>query len=266
MPAPNRRLNILLLGGSSEASALASRLSGDARFTAVLSLAGRTASPKTSPIAQRLGGFGGVEGLADYIARQGVDAVVVALHPFAARMRANAVAAARLKATPLLILDRPAWRPQTGDRWTCVPDMAAAAAALGPKPRRVLLTVGRQDLAPFKDQPQHAYLARSIDAPVADDLPQDAEILLARGPFTPADERRLLSEGRIDIVVTKNAGASATEAKLTAARALGLPVIMVDRPPRPESAGDDLFVSSVEAVWGWLVGRHHSSGATERGV
>jgi precorrin-6A/cobalt-precorrin-6A reductase len=266
MPAPDRPLNILLLGGSSEASSLATRLSADARFTAVLSLAGRTASPKGPPIAQRVGGFGGGTGLADYLAEHGVDALVVALHPFAARMRANALAAACLTTTPLLIIDRPPWRPAAGDRWTRVPDMAAAARAIGGEPQRVLLTVGRQDLAPFKAEPQHAYLARSIEVPSPLDLPPGAEVLLARGPFTLADEQRLLSARKIDVVVTKNAGASATEAKLTAARTLGLRVIMVDRPPRPPSAGDDLFVSDVDAALDCLTRLHQTSGATERGV
>lgn len=266
MPVTRRPLNILLLGGSSEASAFASRLSGDARFDPVLSLAGRTASPKASGVRQRVGGFGGVEGLANYIADQSVDAIVIALHPFAARMRANAITAASLRQTQLIIIDRPPWRAIAGDHWTCVPDMATAAWALGEKPKRVLLTVGRQDLAPFRDQPQHAYLARSIDPPIAADLAPGAEVLLARGPFTPADEQRLLSERQIDVVVTKNAGASATEAKLIAARALGLSVIMVDRPPSPKGAGDDLFVSSVDAAWDWLVRLHHSVGSMARGV
>lgn len=259
-------LKILLLGGSSEASALATRLCGDARFDAVLSLAGRTAAPKASPIARRSGGFGGGTGLAAYLEAEKVDALVVALHPFAARMRRNAIDAATARPTPLIILDRPAWSAQPGDCWTCVADMTAAARALGPEPRRVFLTVGRQDLAPFKDQPQHTYLARSIDVPTPADLPEGAEVLLARGPFTEADERRLLSDHQIEVIVTKNAGASATLAKLAAARALGLRVVMVDRPPRPDSARDDLFVSSVDAVWDWLVGLHHSSGAMERGV
>ncbi|MHB8283743.1 MAG: cobalt-precorrin-6A reductase [Caulobacteraceae bacterium] len=259
-------LNILLLGGSSEASALADRLSGDARFNAVLSLAGRTAKPKPAPISQRFGGFGGVAGLIDYLARERVDALVVALHPFAAQMRGHAIAAATAQRTPLLIVDRPPWHPQPGDHWTCVADMMQAAQALGVAPQRVLLTVGRQDLAPFKSCPQHAYFARSIDAPQTGDLPANTELLLARGPFSVADEQALLSARRIDVIVTKNAGAQATEAKLTAARALDLPVIMVERPPRPSGAHDNLFAPSVAAAWAWLVGLHHSSGATERGV
>jgi precorrin-6A/cobalt-precorrin-6A reductase len=259
-------LNILLLGGSSEASALATRLSGDARFKAVLCLAGRTASPKPSPLPQRVGGFGGAAGLARYLEVEQVDALLVALHPFAARMRANAIEAARLRPTPLLILDRPPWRAHAGDRWTCVPDVAAAALALGHEPKRVLLTVGRQDLAPFKAQPQHAYLARSIEAPNPDDLPKGANVLLARGPFTQADEQSLLIEHGIDIVVTKNAGAGATEAKLAAARALGLQVIMIERPARPVGARDEQFVPDVDAAWTWLVARHHACDPTERGV
>ncbi len=256
-------LNVLILGGSSEASALAASLAGDARFDAVLSLAGRTAQPAGSPLASRSGGFGGVQRLVDYLETHRVDALVVATHPFAARMRANAVAAARLRPTPLLIVDRPAWTPQAGDRWTVVADMAAAAEALGAEPRKVLLTVGRQELEPFVAAPQHAYLVRSIDAP--EHLLANAELILARGPFSEADERQLIVERGVEVLVTKNAGGDATEAKLAAARALGLPVVVVARLPLPNLAGlDAQVVADAQAALSWLT--HQASSATERGV
>lgn len=256
-------LNVLILGGSSEASTLAASLVGDARFNAVLSLAGRTAQPATSPLASRSGGFGGVERLADYLQTHRVDALVVATHPFAAQMRSNAVAAARLRPTPLLIVDRPAWTPQAGDRWTVVSDMAAAAEALGPAPRRVLLTVGRQDLAPFIATPQHAYLVRSIDPP--EHLPAHAELILARGPFSEADERRLMRDRQVEVLVSKNAGGDATAAKLAAARALNLPVVMLARPPLPDLKGLDAeLAADAPAALAWLA--HQASSATERGV
>jgi precorrin-6A/cobalt-precorrin-6A reductase len=256
-------LKVLILGGSSEASALASALAGDPRFDAVLSLAGRTQTPAASPLPRRSGGFGGVQGLADYLTAERIDALVVATHPFATQMRRNAVAAIRLRPTPLLIIDRPSWTALPGDRWTCVPDTTAAARALGETPRRVLLTVGRQDLVPFGAHAQHSYLVRSIDPPA--DLPAGAELILDRGPFTETGERRLMEQRRVEVLVTKNAGAAATGAKLVAARALGVEVIMVDRPPLPDIEGlDAQVVEDANQALDWL--SHQARSPTERGV
>jgi precorrin-6A/cobalt-precorrin-6A reductase len=256
-------LKVLILGGSSEASALANKVAGDARFDAVLSLAGRTQTPTASPIPRRIGGFGGAQGLADYLDVQTIEALVVAVHPFAAQMRRNAVAAVRLRPTPLLIVDRPPWTPQPGDRWTRVRDMDGAAQALGAAPRRVLLTVGRQDLAPFAAQPHHSYLVRSIDRPQG--APAGAELILDRGPFTPDNEQRLMAERGVEVVVTKNAGGDATAAKLAAARTLGLQVVIVDRPPLPDLGGlDAQVVADANRALGWL--SHQARSATERDV
>jgi precorrin-6A/cobalt-precorrin-6A reductase len=256
-------LKVLILGGSSEASALAAAIAGDARFDALLSLAGRTQTPAASPLPCRSGGFGGAQGLADYLRAERFDALLVAVHPFAAQMRRNAVAAVRLRPTPLLIVDRPAWTPQPGDRWTCAPDMVAAARALGETPRRVLLTVGRQDLAPFAAHAQHTYLVRSIDPPA--DAPAGAELILDRGPFTEPAERRLMAERGVEVLVTKNAGGGATAAKLAAARALGLEVVMVDRPSLPDLEGLDVqVVADADQALDWL--SHQTRSPTERGV
>ncbi|CAN7325511.1 cobalt-precorrin-6A reductase [Phenylobacterium sp. LjRoot225] len=253
-------LRVLILGGSAEASALARLLADDDRFAPVLSLAGRTKAPVLPPIPHRIGGFGGVESLARWLGDPGADLLVCATHPFAAQMRRNAVEAARRTGTPMLIVERPAWSPVEGDSWTGVADMAQAAQALGQAPRRVLLTVGRKDLAPFVEAPQHDYLIRSIDAPPAEGLPPRAQVITARPPFGEACERRLLEARRIEVVVTKNSGGGDTAAKLAAARALSLPVILVERPLAPDLSGLDVqhAVDGPEAL-AWLEARHEAA-------
>jgi precorrin-6A/cobalt-precorrin-6A reductase len=252
------RRRILILGGSSEATALIRALGADARVEPVLSLAGRTRAPVLPEIACRIGGFGGVEGLAAYL-RTGFAACVNATHPFAARMSANAVAAAEASGVPLLRILRPAWIAGVGDAWHEVVDMRAAAQALGARPRRVLLTIGQKDLAAFTEMPQHDYVIRSIDPPRGA-LPPHAEIVNARGPFDAAGEMALLRERAIEIIVTKNSGGTATEAKLAAARMLGLPVVMVARPR--ESPAET--VPDVEAALAWLA--RHVGASTLRGA
>ena len=255
------RLKILLLGGTAEASALAQRIAEDGRFDGALSLAGVTRSPMASPLATRTGGFGGADGLAAYLRRHGIGALVDATHPFASAMSVNAAAAAVSAAVPCIAVCRPAWEERPGDRWTRVPGIPAAAAALGAAPQTVFLTVGRKELAPFRAAAQHRYIVRSVDPPPAEDLPANATVIAARGPFAPDDEERLLRDRGIETVVTKNSGGSATAAKLTAARRLGLPVIMVERPPAPADS-----VATAEEAWQWLLARHAEAASARRGV
>jgi len=223
-------MRVLILGGTAEASAIALALAGDKRFAPVLSLAGRTKAPVAPPIPWRIGGFGGTEGLAAYLRREAIAALIDATHPFAARMKANAARAAAEAGVPRVAVLRPAWQAEEGDQWIEVADMAAGFAALGSVSRRVFLSIGRRDLAVFG--PPHTYLIRSVDPP--DALPANATAIAARGPFAEADERALLAGNRIEVLVTKNAGGAATAGKLAAARALRLPVVMVARPPPPE--------------------------------
>lgn len=239
---------ILILGGTTEASALARLLAARPEIPALLSLAGRTRQPATPPIAHRIGGFGGIEGLTRFLAEHGVAAVVDATHPFADQISVHALAACRENDTPLLALRRPPWQAVAGDRWTEVADAAEAARALGSTPRRVFLTVGRLELDAFLDAPQHDYLVRTVDPP--DRLPPRARLILARGPFAEDDERRLLVEARIEVVATKNSGGSATYGKIAAARALGLPVVLMRRPEAPEVPA----VETAEAAMAWIEG------------
>jgi precorrin-6A/cobalt-precorrin-6A reductase len=262
--------HILVLGGTTEASALATALA-ERGERAVLSYAGRVAQPKAQPIAVRVGGFGGVAGLLAYLRSQRISHVVDATHPFAAQMSRHAVAAAAQAGVPLLALSRPPWMPSPGDRWQALPSMAAAVAALAGPPQRVMLALGRLHLAEFAAQPQHHYLLRLVDVPEqVPPLPLHTA-LIARGPFDLAGDTELLLAHRIDCIVCKNAGGSGAQAKLLAARALGLPVLMVQRPP----SADCHVVSSVAEVLQWLLhggpaatvgAAGTASAATERGV
>ncbi|MFC9702393.1 cobalt-precorrin-6A reductase [Streptomyces sp. NPDC056943] len=223
-------MHVLILGGTTEARALAGLLHGTVRVTS--SLAGRVASPRLPAGEVRIGGFGGVDGLVAWVREHGVDAVIDATHPFAERISFNAARAAATAHVPLLALRRPGWVPVDGDRWVSVPSLDAAAGALDGLGDRVFLTTGRLGLAAFADRPEW-FLVRSVDAPDAP-MPARTEVLLDRGPFTLDGERELLARHRIDVLVTKDSGGAATAPKLTAAREAGIPVVVVRRPPVPE--------------------------------
>ncbi|MBT0772214.1 cobalt-precorrin-6A reductase [Kineosporia sp. J2-2] len=239
---------VLVLGGTGEGRGLASGLTAQG-IAVTSSLAGRVSSPRLPEGEVRVGGFGGVEGLTEYLTAQGFSAVVDATHPFAARITANAAAACRATGTPLLVLHRPPWQPQPGDRWTSAPDIPGAAALLEATPAttRVLLTTGRQETRAFAPLPQHFWL-RAVEPPDGP-LPEHCRIILDRGPFTLDAERKLLHENRIDVLVTKNSGGPMTAAKLAAAREAGVGVIMVERPPLPPGVPT---VSAVESALSWL--------------
>ncbi|WP_082772261.1 cobalt-precorrin-6A reductase [Actinoplanes sp. TFC3] len=249
-------LRILLLGGTTEARALADRVAGEGPAAraglarealdggafadgdsgrgveVVSSLAGRTSAPLLPRGEVRIGGFGGVDGLKRYLHEQRIDALVDATHPFAATMTSHAVAAAEATGLPLLILRRPGWTAQTGDVWHRVESVPAAAALVPSIGERVFLTTGRQSIAAFAELDTCWFLSRSVEAP-APPVPPRLEILLDRGPFTIDGERDLLRRHRVDVLVTKNSGGDT--AKLDAARAEAVPVILVDRPPLPKS-------------------------------
>lgn len=219
----------------------------EAGLDAVYSYAGRTAAPVAAPLPTRIGGFGGVAGLAAWLRDNGISHVIDATHPFATRISRNAVAACAETGLPLIALERPAWVAQDGDRWTCVADIAGAVAALPAVPAIVFLAIGRQNLEDFRARPEHRYVLRLVDAPEAPPLP-GAEVVVDRGPFTEAGDIALMQDHSVQLVVAKNAGGSGASAKLGAARALGLPVIMIDRPASP----DKRAVGTVAEVMDWL--------------
>ena len=240
-------LNVLILGGTTEASVLARQVAGNPRLAPILSLAGRTTNPRAQPIATRTGGFGGIKGLVRYLRDEAIEAVIDATHPYADQMSAHAVAACRETGVPLASLVRPEWQAEAGDRWQVVPSFDTAASALGATPRRVFLSLGRQELHVFAAAPQHHYIARLIERPERADLPPDLRLVQARGPFDREAELRLLTEEQIDVMVSKNSGGDATYAKIEAARALALPVVMVARPQKP--AGQVLTDIEQAVVW-----------------
>lgn len=239
---------VLILGGTSEARALAGELAG--AHTVISSLAGRTSRPLLPAGEVRVGGFGGVAGLASFLVERQVGALVDATHPFAARISANASAAARRSGVPLLHLRRPGWEAGDGDVWHRVPDLAEAAALLPRLGRRVFLTTGRQEISAFAGNDQW-FLARSVEPPEPP-MPVRLAVVLDRGPFTLDGERRLLAEHRIDVLVSKDSGGPAP--KLAAAREGGIPVVLVDRPPLP--AGE--VVASVAEAVAWVTRRRYA--------
>ncbi|MEO7262813.1 MAG: cobalt-precorrin-6A reductase [Jatrophihabitantaceae bacterium] len=278
---------VLILGGTAEARELAAALVGLPGVRPVSSLAGRVADPALPAGEVRIGGFGGAAGLTGWLAAERISAVVDATHPFAATISWSAAQAAATVGIPILALRRPGWTQRPGDDWCRQPSTTAAAAALqglaraglagedlasdgpageglasdGPAPgrlthdgpvpggpiERVFLTIGRTGLAPFAGLDRHWFLIRSIEPPQPP-LPSRHQLLLARGPFSVAQEVALMREHRVQALVTKDSGGPLTEAKLVAARELGLPVLLIQRPPLPDVA----TVLTVKAARDWV--------------
>jgi precorrin-6A/cobalt-precorrin-6A reductase len=236
---------VLVLGGMTEARELAGRLAARSNIDVILSLAGRTREPIQYPVPLRIGGFGGVRGLIDYINERQLDLMIDATHPFAEQMSRHAAFAASETGVPFFVLSRPAWQKADGDRWTDADSIVDAVAKLGAKPRRVFAAIGRQELSPLEAAPHHFYLVRSVD-PIEPPLSvPDARYICERGPFQVSAERKLLAHEKIDAILAKNSGGAASYAKIEAARKLGIEVVLVRRPRR----GDAETVENVlEAV------------------
>ncbi|GAA3895101.1 cobalt-precorrin-6A reductase [Streptomyces lacrimifluminis] len=252
--------HVLILGGTAEARSLAELLAAGTRLPSLRvtnSLAGRVSAPRLPPGEVRVGGFGGAEGLAEWLRAHRVDVLIDATHPFAETISFHAARAAAAAHVPLLALRRPGWVPVEGDDWHWAGSLAEAAALLPALGRRVFLTTGRLGLAAFAVAALDElwFLVRSVDAPEPPH-PARMEVLLDRGPFTldgedgKPGERELLRRHRIDVVVTKDSGGPATAPKLTAAREAGLPVVVVRRPAVPEGVP---VADSPEQALQWLM-------------
>jgi precorrin-6A/cobalt-precorrin-6A reductase len=241
---------LLILGGTAEAAALAraalTRFGDDISVTT--SLAGRTERPGPIPGQVRIGGYGGAAGLAAYLAAHGIDRLIDATHPFAARISAEARQACEMTGVPRLTLRRPPWRRHPLDRWIEVDDMTAAAGIVSRIGRRAWLTIGASEIARFSAVTGVRFLVRLVDPPRRPLPLRFCQVVVGRGPFTLAGERHLIARHAINVLVCKASGGTATEAKLIAAREFSLPVVMLRRPsPEP---GD--VVESVEAALEWL--------------
>lgn len=235
---------ILILGGTTEARELAGILVA-AGHDVTTSLAGRTDTPRFPEGAVRMGGFGGKEGLAAYLKSSLIEMVVDATHPFAAEISANALAAAADAQVPLIRLERPAWAEPSGAIWIEVGSTLDAVNAL-PRGARVLLTVGRQDLGDFLAHTSAHFVARMIEVPPG--LPEDWDVIAARGPFTLEGETELMEEHAITHLVTKNSGGAQVEAKLAAATQLSIPIIVIRRPRLPKAETVDSVAWAQEAI------------------
>lgn len=251
MPVPI----VLILGGTSEARELASRLDARPGLRVVSSLAGRVRDPALPAGEVRVGGFGGADGLAAWLTDQHISAVIDATHPFAEHISANAAVACGQTGTPLLRVIRPQWTPGEGDTWYEARSLTEAANLLPGLGRRVFLTTGRQGLAAFAPLRQTWFLIRCVDSP-ADPMPPQRQVILARGPYDAAAERALMRQHQIDVLVTKNSGGELTAGKLAAARDLGIVVVMVSRPALAAAPS----CPSVADAENWLLRQLHRSG------
>jgi precorrin-6A/cobalt-precorrin-6A reductase len=249
IPPSSSGRSVLILGGTAEARALAAALAAQG-LEVTSSLAGRVANPALPAGAVRIGGFGGADGLAQYLRDNGFGAVVDATHPFAARMTDNAVAACEAVGVPLLRLARPGWADHPdASGWRWVDGFDSAATVAGELGNRIFLTTGRTTLVHFRSLPAGFVLVRLVDAP-DEHFPAAWQAIRSRGPYTVDGERALLAEFGIDLLVTKDSGGALTAPKLVAARAENVPIVIVRRPATPAGVEQ---VSSVEEAARWTV-------------
>jgi precorrin-6A/cobalt-precorrin-6A reductase len=242
---------LLILGGTGDAVQLAARTLDLPGLEVITTLAGRTREPKEIAGTVRVGGFGGEAGLVEYLQTENIDIIVDATHPFAAQISWHVAGAATKVGIPWLMLVRPAWTRSPEDDWMEVESVEAAVQAIPASAERIFVTIGRQQLAPFASLTDRWCLIRSIDPPDPSIPLPPGKLLLDRGPFSLEGECQLLREYQIQAIVSKNSGGEATHAKIIAAREFGLPVVMVQRPTRPEGESVVDVLGAIE----WLRNR-----------
>ncbi|MEA5583209.1 cobalt-precorrin-6A reductase [Nodularia harveyana UHCC-0300] len=255
-------MRVLILGGTGEAAELAAKVATIQGIEVISSLAGRTRKPSVPLGDFRIGGFGGVTGLAKYLHQMNIDLLIDATHPFATQMAVNAADAAISVNIPRLKLIRPPWKKVNGDRWIEVDSIKSAADVLENQSQRVFLTVGRQEIGAFTHLNQIWFLMRMIDPPEPNALVPPGILLCDRGPFVLDNERAILTHHQIDTIVSKNSGGDATYAKIIAARELKLKVVMVNRPPIPP--GEEATNIDEVLMWLWQQTNRRGAEVTER--
>lgn len=244
------KTRILILGGTGDSARLIPQLAALPQVEPIASLAGRTPKPNIPTIAQvRMGGFGGVEGLVNYLKTERIDLLLDMTHPFAAQITYHAALAAHAVDIPRLVFSRPAWEQHPDDRWVFAQDLATAALLFPQMADRVFLTIGRQELSAFAKVRDCWFLMRMITPPAMDQPLPRGQILLDQGPFDVEKEIQLLQSYNIRAIVSKNSGGNAAYAKMIAARHLGIPVVMIPRPPLPPGE----IVQDLEAVMSWVM-------------
>ncbi|MCF7700172.1 cobalt-precorrin-6A reductase [Loktanella sp. M215] len=241
-------MTVLLLAGTGDARQIAEGLA-QAGVPAVASFAGATQRARPLPLATRTGGFGGEAGFVAYLDQAGITAVLDATHPFADRITRRTAQVCAARGIPYLYHLRPAWQPEDGDDWREIA-REEDAADLIPVGRTVFLGTGRQTLDRFANLAGRRVICRQIDPPTAPFPFAGGEFLIGRPPFSVAHERDLFAALGIDWIVVKNAGGEASRTKLTAARELGIPVLMIRRPDPPDAPMTD----SVDAAVAWATG------------
>ena len=249
---------ILILGGTGEALRLARELVAMPQYQITTSLAGRTRDPERPAGDVRIGGFGGASGLEQYLRSEGTDLLLNATHPFAAEISRNALAAHRATGIPLLRLLRPPWRKRPGDRWIMARDAGEAARLCAKRPGTVLLTLGVKELPRFRDVVGVRFVARVIEHPDPTILP-GCSYIVGRGPFDLASEIDLMRAHDVRLMIAKQSGGDATRAKIDAARALSIDVIMIDR-PRVEGESDCPVCPDVACAMDWVRGQGRDVG------
>lgn len=242
---------MLVLGGSTEGFEVAELFVGRG-FEVITSFAGRTETRRTPVGFWRVGHFGGVTGLAAYLAVENIALVVDATHPYAASIKQNAAQACFEVGAPIIHVSRPAWRPEDGDDWRLAPTLEAAASLVPRTEGPCFLTVGRMKLAHFAKRHDVSFVIRTVEPPEPPFDHPKSVIVNDRGPFTLEAERALFEEHRFGSLVTANSGGSGAAAKLVAAREHGVPVVIVDRPPPPSGLVLDSTQEALEMALGLI--------------
>ncbi len=242
---------LLILGGTGEAASLADGLVGDRRLQVTTSLAGRTSNPRSIAGRVRVGGFGGANGLRAYLEQERIDMLVDATHPFASRISAHAVDACERCGVDRLQLRRLPWDAQSGDRWIRVASMQEAARQMHASHKTVFLTTGQRGIESFSVRDDVRFVVRLVEAPKTRLPLEHYTLILARGPYSEREEKRLMQQHQVDLVVSKNSGGAATYAKISASAKLGIPVLMIDQPPPAPGSK----VDSVDAAHDWVMAR-----------